>query len=355
MSSAILQEKQKEDPSHGSVSPRNSKKNKKKRPSPPSQVAHEAAIVPSLCPASDAKTPTPRRNQINKQDSSSIDRCNHLLKKKVSHSLSWALRHAAPQLKLTMTADGFVPLDELLQHSHSKLKCINDKSVVEAVVAENDKQRFSLQLRPTADYYPTTSAYIPSSSFSSLSHDYPSSAMIWCIRANQGHSITGIIDPDQLLTRLTPRELVGADTIPTTHNSSEEHQKPPTATTTTTTTRIVHGTTSEAWEQIRTEGVLHRMTRTHIHFATGLPGDNDIVSGMRRNSAVHVYLNMEQCVRAGVVFYKSANGVILTAGVNEEGWLPIKYFSHVVDATTGRLLLDQRGGVASSPTIEQGD
>jgi RNA:NAD 2'-phosphotransferase (TPT1/KptA family) len=41
----------------------------------------------------------------------------------------------------------------------------------------------------------------------------------------------------------------------------------------------VHGTTEKAWDIIQKEG-LKPMTRNHIHFATGLPKEDGVISGL---------------------------------------------------------------------------
>lgn len=51
-------------------------------------------------------------------------------------------------------------------------------------------------------------------------------------------------------------------------------------------------------------------------FATGFPGDASVVSGMRRNSEVAIYADVKRSMEAGVVFFQSANGVVLTDGIN---------------------------------------
>jgi len=209
-----------------------------------------------------------------------------------SKALSWALRHAAPELGLSMGPDGYVPLQQLLQHSHSKFRGMTHESV-QHVVDSNDKQRFSLEQRENGDWY---------------------------IRANQGHSVT-TLDPYLLLTPIDPSTL----------------------------SIIVHGTYMDAWTKfIATEG-LSKMNRTHLHFAKGMPTDEGVISGMRQSCQVYIFVNGPQCARDGIVFFESANGVLLTSGI-ENGRLPCKYFSHVVSKETGALLLDQRN---PSDLVEQ--
>jgi 2'-phosphotransferase len=220
----------------------------------------------------------------------------------LSHSLSWALRHAAPELGLSMTADGYVPVDEILTCRHKKLRGGWTVEDIHAVVETNDKQRFSLQEKPAADY------------------GRDEKGTVLCVRANQGHSIQ-TVDSTLLLARLEPTEL---EQLPC----------------------VVHGTYSAAWGSISKQG-LKRLTRNHIHFAPGLPDHGSVISGMRRTCDIYIYVDVKKCARDGVVFYRSDNNVLLTAGLHEEGTLPVDYFSHVTDAS-GSILMDQRSHHSSS-------
>jgi len=201
---------------------------------------------------------------------------------KTSKALSWVLRHGAPTMGLDMGTDGYVPLDQLLQNSHPRLRDLTEESIRE-VVATNDKQRFSLRQRDGG---------------------------FWYIRANQGHSIDSI-DPYQLLTPINPEDL-GSITV-------------------------IHGTYSEPWSRhISTEG-LSKMGRTHIHFAKGMPSEQGVISGMRKSCDIYIHVDGAKCAKNGVEFFESSNGVILTAGVDNKGILPPLYFSCVV-ARSGEIL-----------------
>lgn len=79
------------------------------------------------------------------------------------------------------------------------------------------------------------------------------------------------------------------------------------------------------------------MKRQHIHLAKGTPCDRAVISGMRRNAQVHVFVALDKALAGGLKFYESENGVILTAG-NENGYLEPKYFSKVVNICTGRFV-----------------
>jgi RNA:NAD 2'-phosphotransferase (TPT1/KptA family) len=58
------------------------------------------------------------------------------------------------------------------------------------------------------------------------------------------------------------------------------------------------------------------MNRCHIHFATGLPGENGVVSGMRRSSEVLIFIDLHKAITDGVPFYISENSVILCPGLD---------------------------------------
>lgn len=214
---------------------------------------------------------------------------------RLSHSLSKVLRHKAIELGLPMTKDGYVPVALLIQHPRVPTMTLQQ---IEEVVRTNDKQRFKLEEKTADDFEETIELIEP----------------FLCIRANQGHSIPGI-DASALLQPFTPEEL---EAIPT----------------------IVHGTYEDAWNVIRDKG-LSKMGRNHIHCASGLLGDDGVISGMRKSCRIYIYINPVKCAKEGVIFYRSDNGVLLTAGVNEEGILPVSYFLYVTDRN-GNILLDQR-------------
>lgn len=248
--------------------------------------------------------------------------------RKLSHSLSWALRHAALDIGLTIRDDGYVPVQEILDSEHPKLRGATLESI-QRVVETSAKMRFKLEERPINLYYPKNEKkkFVSISSERTYNDDHNGNnsrdaqatkqKKILCIRANQGHSIT-LIDPELLLKKL----------------SSDELRSLPC---------IVHGTYPEAWESIRKErvGGLKKMDRTHIHFASGLPSDDGVISGMRKNCTIYIFLNASKCAADDRMdFYRSDNGVILADGI-ASGGIPIDYFSHVTDSSD-KILLDNR-------------
>ena len=171
-----------------------------------------------------------------------------------------------------MDAAGYVRISDILQFKDFKGFDLDD---VLQLVSACKKQRFALQDRGDGDG--------------------------WFIRANQGHSITGVINPDELLTEITD---------PT------EYQV------------VLHGTYLDAWELIQSSGGLNRMGRNHIHFARGLHGADGVISGMRSSCQVVLYINLAAAMADGIQFFISQNGVILTPG-DQFGTLPLKYITRV--------------------------
>lgn len=231
----------------------------------------------------------------------------------LSKALSWVLRHGAPSLGLNMTTDGYIPVAAILASHVRKLNNYNEDDV-RRIVATNDKQRFSLNVLPimtTEDY--NTYSFVEITD----ENDNCGAMQALCIRANQGHSTRGIVAED-LLTPIPSEELANLDTI-------------------------IHGTTKVAWERnICNEG-LNRMNRNHIHFAPGLPNsESRVISGIRKNCEIYIYIDGAKCAKDSVKFYRSANGVILSPGASKDGTLTVDYFSSVIDAKTKGDLLKRK-------------
>lgn len=167
-----------------------------------------------------------------------------------SRALSKTLRHKAKAQGFQISPEGWVKVEDIL-NSPIFLKFDLTREKLEQIVKENDKRRFELD--------------------SEGAH----------IRACQGHSVEVNIDSMQLLT---------LETLPQV---------------------VVHGTSKAAWVEIQRSG-LKKMQRQHIHLAAGLYGE--VISGMRKNSEVLVYVDAVGVLNSGVPFYKSSNGAILTPG-----------------------------------------
>lgn len=136
----------------------------------------------------------------------------------------------------------------------------------------------------------------------------------YLIRANQGHSIP-LSSESLQLTPLLPQDLPIA----------------------------IHGTFYPAYEAILASGYLSRMTRNHIHFATAETG---VVSGIRYNTEVLIFVDVQRAVEGGLKFWMSANGVVLTEG-DAEGRLGLEYVNRIVDTRNQLGVLWQGGQVVT--------
>ncbi|KAM3397712.1 tRNA 2'-phosphotransferase 1 [Capsicum galapagoense] len=184
--------------------------------------------------------------------------------------LTRILRHMASGLNLNMRNDGYVKVQDLLKlnlktFANVPLRSHTVDDVKEAVQKDN-KQRFGL-LEENGELL---------------------------IRANQGHTVK-IVETESLL-----KPILSADEVPV----------------------CVHGTYKKNLESILEHG-LKRMKRLHVHFSCGLPTDGEVISGMRRDVNVLIFLDVRKALEDGMKLYISENRVILTEGF--DGAVPVKY------------------------------
>ncbi|XP_020686087.1 tRNA 2'-phosphotransferase 1 isoform X1 [Dendrobium catenatum] len=184
------------------------------------------------------------------------------------------LRHMAAEVNLEIRSDGYVRVADLLKlnlttYAKVPLRAHTIEDVKEAVRRDN-KQRFSL-LEENGSLL---------------------------IRANQGHSIKNVTSESLLKPIL----------------STDEVQV------------CVHGTYKKNLESILQYG-LKRMERLHVHFASGLPLDGEVISGMRRDVNILIFLDLRKALQDGMKFYISDNKVILTEGF--DGVVPTEYFEKI--------------------------
>ncbi|KAL9549605.1 hypothetical protein MBANPS3_005126 [Mucor bainieri] len=206
----------------------------------------------------------------------------------LSKLLSYLLRHGAVKEKLSISSDGFVAVNDIL--ARPKFKHVTFEQI-QYLVDHNDKKRYELVQTPEGE---------------------------WLVRASQGHSLK-TIKSDDMMERITgPLE-----------------------------TPVIHGTTLQAWSQIKQQG-LSKMGRNHIHFAVGLPDDPNVKSGIRKSSQVFIYIDVDKARQGrneqstendegedGIVFYRSKNNVVLSEGI--QGIIAPSYFRQVTDRDNQRL------------------
>lgn len=201
---------------------------------------------------------------------------------RISKALTQVLRHKAPDLGVEIRPDGYCRLRDVLAVNWLlDLECT--ELDVDQVVKQSDKKRFDMTMEDGQQM----------------------------IRAVQGHSIK-VVQDEQLLRRLV----------------LEDSDLPE---------KCVHGTYRRHYEKIRAGGLLAggkngQGFRKHIHFAPFDPFDPRVVSGMRFDCEVAIWIDMPRAMRDGLPFYMSANQVILSPGIR--GHVDRRYFLRAEDLRT---------------------
>lgn len=185
---------------------------------------------------------------------------------KISKTLSSILRHNIVKLGIKCDNQGFVKVSDLF--TRKLVTCNMDELI--RVVNNSDKQRFVLENR-NGEYY---------------------------IKANQGHSkeVGDLIEDETALLPIT-------EPLPF----------------------CAHGTEKRFLSSIREHG-LKRMSRKHIHMVSEVCKKQQI-SGFKSVSDTIIVIDMNSCMKDGMKFYKSKNGVILTEGI--DGTIDPKYFLEI--------------------------
>ncbi|KAI9928883.1 hypothetical protein ASPWEDRAFT_36699 [Aspergillus wentii DTO 134E9] len=280
----------------------------------------------------------------------------------ISKALSLLLRHAAEKEGLKMNAQGYASVADVMAWRKLKSLKVTFPEIIKAV-SSSDKKRFALLHIPSTQVdSKTQGTEIPmiedptsalGSSAPSTSEGQENATEIalsvqdsdpshFLIRATQGHSMKSV-DAASFLEKLT---LSDASTLPDT---------------------VVHGTFHSAWPLILKSEGLRCMGRNHIHFATGpslesvLPGpvdataesakdalqlnDGRVISGMRRDAQVLIFIDIRKALAAGCPFWRSENGVILSEGMpagetaddneTKQKVVPLEFFDVVVERTAG--------------------
>lgn len=260
----------------------------------------------------------------------------------ISKKLSRLLRHAAEEEGIQLDSAGYANVAEVLNNRLLRSFKVSFDELRE-LVRDNDKQRYSMitasslaaTTRSDTDEAQVGDDKGKTNGQPALESQDPKD---WLIRANQGHSLK--IDSEGLLTPITAGK-----------------NAPETA---------VHGTTHAAWPQIVATGGLKPMTRTHVHFASGLPAgfksitmtaDGEaaddaaappVISGMRNSSTVLMFLDVGRALASGLKLWVSENGVVLSEG-DAQGLVPLELFERVEDRTGQGVLLQAGKVVKDAP------
>ncbi|KAF9453489.1 hypothetical protein P691DRAFT_792554 [Macrolepiota fuliginosa MF-IS2] len=237
------------------------------------------------------KTPKNKEDRVKNQDQESAQVKMEVVPQTNAPRGSQKLRgsgkdkpHGAASEGLAMRAGGYVKVDDLFQNGRLQPLGLTTEQL-KGTVSADSKQRYTLVCEQVDG---TALAYI-------AVEGKGEGEGVQLIKANQGHSLKDI--PSGL---------------------------------------AVHGTTDGAWVVIQKEG-LSRMKRNHIHFAQDVGGDN-VISGMRKSSQILIFIHVRKALDAGIKFYLSDNGIVLTEG-DKAGYLKTEFFDRVEIAKT-RIAVD---------------
>ena len=183
---------------------------------------------------------------------------NNKQKQRFSKFLSLVLRHKPEEVGLELMENGWVDLEKLINaiNSHAKSEFTVDRQLIEEVVAEDEKQRYS------------------------ISEDGK------LIRANQGHSIKNLI--------MNYKE-VNIEDLPNT---------------------LYHGTSVDNYNKIIESGAIKPMSRQLVHLSKDIETASKV--GKRHGKLVVIEINAERLVNDGHKIFISENGVYLVDEVPVE-------------------------------------
>jgi RNA:NAD 2'-phosphotransferase (TPT1/KptA family) len=191
---------------------------------------------------------------------------------KKSKSLSWLLRHGAPEVKINIDKSGLVLLSDIHNFStkHENINNLESLSLEDfkTIVNQDKKNRYTLvRLNKNSETFDN-----------------------YMIRANQGHSFSV---PDLPLEEVDPAK------IPI----------------------VVHGTDPASWKLIQESKCLNKMSREYMHFTT----EEEFNKLGRKASKIVLKFDTSAAFKDGIKFYCAANNVILCKGL--DGKLDLKYLT----------------------------
>lgn len=97
----------------------------------------------------------------------------------------------------------------------------------------------------------------------------------------------------------------------------------------------------------------NRDTAAGTTIAATAPSKEPVISGMRSSSEVLIYIDVGKALDGGLTFWRSTNGVILSAG-DERGIVGTQYFQRVEDRKRGLVLFRDGQIVAEIPGNAKG-
>ena len=184
--------------------------------------------------------------------------------KSIGKFLAYVLRHRPDSIGIELDEEGYTDAETLVEKTAERFPGF-DMSELEAVVRADSKARYSL--------------------------------VDGKIRANQGHSIEGVLA------------------------ISEEPQPPPEL--------LYHGTSVTNWKRIQNSGGLERMKRHHVHLSEDYQTARR-VGARRREEVIVLLVKAQRMIEDGFQFYRSENGVWLVDAV------PMKFLELIEKGSDAR-------------------
>ncbi|HIA01861.1 MAG TPA: RNA 2'-phosphotransferase, partial [Myxococcales bacterium] len=206
----------------------------------------------------------------------------------ISKTVSYLLRHGAEKAGLPLDDAGFATFDNLTRQKTLRGLTLPQ---LHALVANDSKMRYTMKQEGGT----------------------------WMVRANQGHSMKSV-NSSALLTKITANQ-IGDFPI------------------------IAHGTYNKSWDLIRSSG-LNKMTRNHIHFSPGHPGDPGVYSGRADSAQLVIEIDLPVCLAAGIEFFISDNRVVLSPGP-----IPPQFFKQVYKIKSREVIFRGADIVTTTATV----
>ena len=224
----------------------------------------------------------------------------------IGKALAKLLRHHALKDGLSIDSNGFIPINQVLNHKFIKSNKATIDDIIR-IVNNNSKKRFILK-------------------------EDPNNGLL-LIAALQGHSIESVGMTHNMILLDNNNDMDNWPNV------------------------LIHGTYRDKLPLILNSGGLSKMLRNHIHLTDKIPlkfnniinnlnldsnlslttlSNNNAISGIRNSCEIIIIINIQLLKQNSneIKLYRSNNGVYLTPG-NENGVLSKNYFSYIIDYESG--------------------
>lgn len=198
--------------------------------------------------------------------------------------LSWMLRRGTKRAGLTKSPDGFIPVDELLEHNYLKGKC-NIEDII--TVVDNEPEVYELKKNPDTKLLE--------------------------IRVNVDYTV-------KKLNKVELTKIPHSVYLPLPY--------------------IIRGVNECEWEEVNNIGGIRSKSEDgYIYFSPYEPADSYATKGVTKHDDIYIYVGVDAAIEDGIEFYKTRTDEIITKG-NEDGIVSNDYYVKVVERKSGDLLFN---------------